>query len=330
MSRTTKWAAENADLLLSNKTDLEIQELFPKLKLTSIDRQRRAVREAVKAGKLKTKISARPLKTFPVVDVRKPKILIFDLETSYLIGKLWGIWEQNVIGGYTGVIQDWQILTIAWSWYGSGKTQVLGQDDFPDYVPGVNNDKSLVTYFYDLYNSADVVIAHHGKKFDFPRTRTRFFVHGLPPCKNPEEFDTKQISSSQFAFTSNRQGDISVQLKLDEMKMDPGGIKTWDGCQNGDTASWKLMKRYNKQDVVELSEIYEKFMPWVKKHPNLAQITGTLDACPRCLVVDCLVLEDYKYTQSNTYPLYRCTNCTGWSRGRTAIKSKDKVVYVNP
>lgn len=333
-----KWVAENKDLLLGNKSDEEIQEFFPQFKVATINRARRQLREQEKKG-LFSKLNIIPLTKIPDVVIRLPKILVLDIETSYLIIKAWGMYEQNALSGYAGVLQDWQILTIAYSWYGETKkikgvdtpvAYVKGQDDFPDYVPGVVNDKSLMAWFYEIWNEADVVIAHNGLKFDFPKIRTRYLQNDFDPCRNPEEVDTLRLIRSRFANTSNKQGDLAIQLKLDQLKDDPGGIKTWDGCQSGDPKSWKKMKSYNKQDVVGLTALYKKVMPWAKTHPNLAQLLGDVTACPKCGASEALESTSFfKHTSSNSYEIFRCTNCKGLSRSRTALKNPEKVNFVS-
>ena len=51
----------------------------------------------------------------------KPRILIYDIETSPIISYNWGIWEQNAIE----VIEDWQILCFAYKWLDEKKTHIV-------------------------------------------------------------------------------------------------------------------------------------------------------------------------------------------------------------
>lgn len=239
------------------------------------------------------------------------KTLIYDIETSPIVSYNWGIWEQNAIE----VIDEWQILSVAWKWLGEKKVHVVGQDDLKGYKPGVNNDKEVVKLIHQLFDEADIVIAHNGNSFDQKKSHARMLVHGLIPPSPYKQIDTKKEAKKIGAFTSNRLGDLAKQLDV-SLKGSPGGFATWKGCLAGDKKAWRKMKKYNKQDIPPLEELYLKLRPWMTTHPAINVYTDRPNACPKC--GGSKMYKGMKYTATNTnkYQYFRCLDCGGMSKSR--------------
>ena len=259
--------------------------------------------------------------------VDKVPFLFYDLETSYIISKNWGIWESNAIGAGKGVLEDFQILCFAYKWSGDKKTYVVGQDDFPDYVPGVNNDYNVVEYLWNLFNIAEITCAHNGNSFDYKKSTARFIYHGFEPPSPTVQIDTKLVARRHFGFTSNKLDDLAAHFGI-EGKLDAGGIETWDGCLAGDPKAWKTMKTYNVRDVIVLEKVYEKMMPWQQTHPNLANIEGRPDACPKCASEEGMTAQGTRYTKTGQYQKWRCKSCHSYVSSRTQEKGLDHPNYV--
>jgi DNA-directed RNA polymerase subunit RPC12/RpoP len=247
------------------------------------------------------------------------KVLIYDIETSPIIGYTWGVWEQNVIE----VIEDWQILSVAWKWLGEKKTHVLGQDDLRGYVPGVNDDSAIVAILWDLFDEADIVVAHNGNSFDQKKSQARMMIRGLTPPSPYKQIDTKCIAKKYAAFTRNNLKHLANDLNTFNKKGDAGGFETWQGCLAGDKKAWATMKKYNKQDITTLEDLYLKLLPWMQTHPT----AGEKNACPKCGSKE-LQYRGFAVTNVAKYRRVHCQNCGGWSRERIAIKD-DKQVFVN-
>ena len=203
---------------------------------------------------------------------------------------------------------EWYLLSFAWRWQGEKKVHVLGLDDFPGYKPGSENDKPLAKALHALFDEADVTIAHNGDRFDRRKANARFLVHKLPPPSPYRTVDTLKVARQHFMFNSNRLGDLGKQLGIGT-KLATGGFGTWRGCMTGDPAAWATMKKYNKQDVVLLEEIYDRLLPWMTNHPNMANIASTPDACPKCGAVGRMIVRGYYHVQTLTYPKYQCRTC---------------------
>jgi hypothetical protein len=244
------------------------------------------------------------------------KILIWDIETAPSLGYVWGKWEQNVLA----FEQEWYILTVAWKWLGEKTTHVLGLDDFDLYKKEPENDRELARLAWELFNEADIVVAHNGVAFDTKKAQARMILHGFDPPTSFKEVDTLQLARKSFAFTSNRLGDLCQQLGIGG-KAETGGFETWLGCLRGDPKAWSRMKRYNRRDVAILEQLYLKLRPWSRSHPNLATISGRADACPKCGASDGFDSKGWAYTQVSKRQKLRCKACRGIVYGRQLTRT---------
>lgn len=252
--------------------------------------------------------------------------LVFDIETSPIISYNWGIWGQNAIE----VIEDFQILSIAWQWVDEKRVYCVGQDDFDDYIPGVNNDANVVKKAWELLDACDYEVAHNGDQFDVKKLNARFMVHNLPPPSPYKQIDTKKIAKRVSGFTSNRLKDLARELHVNQ-KGDPGGFATWKGCLAGDPKAWAKMKKYNKQDIPPLMDLYLKFRPWDKSSFALNVATSRPDACPKCGGEHMHAGTKYRATNTNLYQYYRCADCGGMAKSRIPEyrQATDKVKFTN-
>lgn len=246
------------------------------------------------------------------------RVLLYDIENSPIISYNWGIWEQNAVE----IVEDWQILTVAWKWLDEKKVYVIGQDDFDDWKPGVNNDKNVVKKIHELFNEADVVIAHNGDSFDQKKSQARMLVHGMQPPSPYRQIDTKKVAKRYARFTSVRLGHLGGFLGVGQ-KLETGGFATWKGCLAGDPASWSKMKKYNKQDVSLLEEVYLKLRPWIQNHPGLNVLDNKPEACPKCGEGP-LQARGFAVSKVGKKQRYQCQSCGGWSQGGTTIKTEVK------
>lgn len=258
---------------------------------------------------------------------RPLRCLIYDIETSYLITKTWGIYESNAIGQGDGVVEDFQILCFAYKWLGERQTVCIGQPDFKSYRKGVNDDKNVVEALWALFNEADIVLGHNSDQFDNKKSQARMIYHGLPPVSPYQKIDTKKLAKRQFGFTSNKLNDLATFFKIGR-KEDTGGHKLWDGCLAGDPKAWAKMIKYNKQDVILTEKIYLIMMGWAQGHPNLANIAGRPEACPKCLSEVGFIAMGYKYLTSGKKRRWQCKGCGSYVTGRLMEKLGERPVYV--
>lgn len=254
------------------------------------------------------------------------KGLVFDIETSPLIAYTWGMYEESVIE----VIEDYQILSIAWQWVGEKKVYVKGQDDFKGYKPGVNNDKELVKFIWTLLDECDYAVAHNGDQFDIKKVNTRMMIHGLTPPSPYKQLDTKKIAKRVGGFTSNRLAHLAKDLDVNR-KGDAGGFATWKGCLAGDPKAWKKMKQYNKQDIPPLMDLYLKFRAWDKSSFPVNAYEGRPSSCPKCGGENMIAGSKYSSSKSGLrYQFFRCRDCGGMAKGRLAENrlTEPRMAYV--
>lgn len=256
----------------------------------------------------------------------KSRILVWDIETSPLITYAWGIWEANAIE----IIEDKQVLSVAWQWVGENKVHVVGQDDLAGYIPGVNNDSAIIQLIWELLEEADAEVAHNGDAFDVKIVNSRMMIHGLKPYSSVKQIDTKKIAKRVAGFTSNRLKDLARDLNVSQ-KGDPGGFATWKGCLAGDKKAWKQMKKYNKQDIPPLMDLYLKFRAWDNSGFNLNVAEGRPEACPKCAGEKINAGMKYRATNTNLYQYFKCLDCGASIKSRLPEpKEKDeRMIYVN-
>jgi hypothetical protein len=91
---------------------------------------------------------------------------------------------------------------------------------------------------------------------------------------------------------------------------------------NKDPAAWKVMEKYNKQDVLLLEKVYDRLLPWIKSHPNHNLFSG--HGCPNC-GSGRLQKRGFTYTTTGTFQRFQCTDCGSWSKSSKAIKEHANV-----
>lgn len=245
----------------------------------------------------------------------KPKILLYDLETFPNTGYFWAgrTYETNIIE----VLEYGGIASVAWKWVGEKTTHCLTRE-------GKKNDKHIVRKLRDLFNEADIIVAHNGVSFDTKTTNTNIIKYDdISPPAPVKTIDTKLVAKKYFRFDSNSLDSLAKFLGVGR-KLKHKGFEMWKECLEQDSPSaWKDMAKYNKHDVDPLLEgVYEKMLPWISTiqvHPAI--IAGKPDMCPK---LGCggssLQARGYSITQTGKFRRFQCTKCGGWSKSRTAEK----------
>ena len=247
-----------------------------------------------------------------------PKILIFDIETSPSMTYTWGRFKQNI--GLHQVIQDPIMLTWSAKWLYS--TEIISDAITPEEVREFD-DFRITASLWRLLDEADVVVAHFGDRFDIPMLNSRAIVHGLVPYTSVKSIDTKQVASSQFKFPSNKLDALATYFNL------AGKLGTdfslWKNCLAGDKEAIDKMREYNNQDVILLEEVYLRLRPWIRSHPNAGIYMENDNTVCACCGSDnvYIIPNKFYHTQTTKYPVYRCKNCGGLTRGRRTVLKKE-------
>lgn len=254
--------------------------------------------------------------------MREVRTLIWDIETAPNLGYIWGKYEQNVLDFES----EWYLLTIAWKWLGERQTHVTGLDEFDRYEKNPEDDYELVKLAWELFDEADIVIAHNGVAFDTKKAQARMLIHGFDPPSMFKEVDTLKVARRHFAFTSNKLDDLCQKLGIGK-KVDTGGFELWRDVLRGNPTAWKKMKRYNRHDVVILEKLYLKLLPWISNHPNIATISERPDVCPKCGSDKGMVSKGWRYTNISKALRYKCKSCGASVSGRKLERTD--TAYVN-
>ena len=244
----------------------------------------------------------------------EPKVLFYDIETAPNLAYVWGHYQQDVIAHE----REWYILCFAWRWGHQKTIHACALPDFPNaYAKDPEDDFNVVKKLHDLFDEADIIVAHNGDAFDYKKANARFIKHGLGPTSPVNSIDTLKVARRYFKFTTNHLNSLGKYLDIG-VKTDTGGFKTWAGCMRGDPAAWKTMIKYNKQDINLLYDVYMALRPWMVNPPNWNMYTEE-DGCPTCGHKH-LVRRGYKRTRTMTYVQLKCKNCGAYSRQRVAEK----------
>ena len=237
----------------------------------------------------------------------KNKILLFDLETSPNIAYSWnGKYEVNIIE----FIEEKYIMSVAYKWLGEKGVHCfnLGQYKF--------NHKKFIAELHKLFNDAEVNIAHNGDSFDIKMANREFIKYGFQPPSPYKQIDTLKIARSKCKFNDNRLDALGEFLGLGRKK-ETGGFPLWKSCMRNEKDGWRLMTKYNKQDVVLLEQVYLKLRAWATTVPNFIE-DGEI--CPCCGSKEKTMQGNKRMTNSFYKKRYQCSKCGRWWVGKTKFK----------
>ncbi len=245
------------------------------------------------------------------------KVLIIDLETSHIIARVWGKWNQNINDG--DIIRDWMILCWSGKWLFDDKIYncAMTKKEIKN-----GDDKRVTKALWNMFNDADVIIAHNLNKFDAKKANSKFILHGLDSPKPYLSIDTLLHARKQFKMTSNRLDYLGEILGVGRKIDTPKGL--WNKVEDGDMDAMEEMQKYCDQDVKLLEDVYLKMRGWIKPAPNLGLFANDNEiVCPSCGSDDLSANGEY-HTTVSTYQNYTCNNCGSHSRGRKTLLSKEQ------
>ena len=268
------------------------------------------------------KYSVEQLREMMKEEVEKtPKVLIFDIETAPMSAFVWKRYKENVSLEQT--ISE--SFMLCWSAKWLYDETVMG-DCLTSEEATKEDDKRIVNSLYNLITEADVIVAYNGRNFDIPYMNQRFLHWGFPPYVPTHVVDPYETAKSVFRFSSNKMDNIATQLGLqNKLKTD---FSLWKGCMVGNKECLAYMLEYNKKDVVVLEEIYCRFLPWMKNHPNMSNFYDDKNRCTKCGKEEYTKLDRYFYTPSGKYELYRCKHCGAIFRGKKNL-NESKVPFID-
>jgi DNA polymerase elongation subunit (family B)/predicted RNA-binding Zn-ribbon protein involved in translation (DUF1610 family) len=235
------------------------------------------------------------------------KILILDIETSPHTGFHWGLFQQNISIGQ--LIESSSVLCWAAKWLCEKKV----------YFSSIFHTTftKMIKEIYNLINEADAIITYNGKRFDMPTLNKEFLLQKLPPPSPYKDIDLLTTARGKFKFASNKLDYVAQLLGIGQ-KTSHEGMPLWIECMSKNPKAWRLMKKYNIQDVKLTEEVYYKLQGWINIHPN-HNIEKEDLVCPNCGSTH-LHRKGYQKSLTNTYQRLHCQNCGKWSRTKISLK----------
>ena len=249
----------------------------------------------------------------------KPKILLFDIETSPIIAHTWGLFDQNI--SLNQIQVDWNVLAWCAKWLGSKELMYADQRNARD----ITDDKKIIKALWKLLDEADIVVTQNGNTFDTKKVNARFIFHGMKPPSSYKKIDTLKLAKKYFGFTSNKLAYMTAKLCTKYKKLEHKnfpGHELWSECLKGNKKAWKEMEKYNKHDVLSLEELYTKLRPWDSSINLNLYSDGLVEACS---CGSCLITKNgYCYTSIGKYQRYQCAACGNETKGAKNLLSKEK------
>jgi hypothetical protein len=248
---------------------------------------------------------------------KSPAILILDIETSLMRVFAWHI--HDVTLSVDNIERDWSVICWAAKWLGD--SEVMG-DVCTSEEAKTGNDKRVVESIWKLVDQADIIVSFNGNMFDLKKLNTRFILNGLHPPSKYYSVDVYQTVRNNFGSSSNKLDYISTSLGFE------GKIEThfdlWKRSFYGEQEALDEMFVYNQKDVTELENVYLKYLPWIKNHPNVAIYNGeSIQLCPKCGNKE-LNWSGYYYTSTGKFSAFRCSHCGAVGRSKCNELTKEK------
>jgi DNA polymerase elongation subunit (family B) len=230
------------------------------------------------------------------------KLLMIDIETAPIQAYAWGLWDPRI--AINQIVSPGYTLCFAAKWYGERNIQFHGLNTC--------DDKTMIQRAHKLLDEADAVCHFNGRKFDIPVLNKEFVRHHLKPPSPYKQIDLLQTCRRQFRFESNKLDYVSQYLGLGK-KTSHKGMELWRACMDGDESAWRLMERYNRQDVRLLERLHDELRPWIRNYPNVNVFDAEPGCCPKC-GSDRQQRRGYQITTTRRYARFQCRDCGAWYR----------------
>jgi len=235
------------------------------------------------------------------------KILLLDIETKPMTAVVWGLFDQNISPNH--IVDSAGVLCYAYKW--------LGQKGVTFDSVHQSKPKEMLKGIHNAINEADAIITYNGRRFDLPVLNREFLLNGFLPTSKHKDIDLLQTMRRKFKFSSNKLDFICQSLGLGK-KTEHTGMQLWLDCIAGDPKAWKLMEKYNKNDVIIMESLYYKVLPWISNNINHNLFTQE-EVCPSCGGKH-LQKRGTAVSTVGTYQRYQCRDCGSWSQGTKAVK----------
>lgn len=185
----------------------------------------------------------------------KPRILVFDLETSPNTVFTWRIGNKISIG-MDNIIDERKIICIGYKWLGEKETHCI------NFNIKNQEDKWMLIEFAKVINSAEYILGHNVDAYDLKFLRSRCIKHGIQINPKFNSIDTLKEAKKQFNFNSNKLDYIAQFLGLGAKIHTEYDL--WKNIiLNKSQDSLDKMITYCKHDVDLTEQVYNKLEPYL-------------------------------------------------------------------
>ena len=227
---------------------------------------------------------------------KKPRILIWDVETSLLAVSSFSLCPEFI--PIQNIISDWYIICISWKELGKHKLHSLS-------ITKKGDDFRIVSEFRKVLMGADFLIAHNGDKFDMRKFNARLIYYNLAPLPPIRTIDTLKEIRKVANITSNKLDYLGTFLKIGNKVHTDLGL--WNDVLKGNQKAIKKMVKYNRQDVRLLESVYLRLRKYFKGKPTMFE--GL--CCPNCGSLN-FTHQGYYHSKASDYRKFKCKECCSW------------------
>lgn len=171
--------------------------------------------------------------------------------------------------------------------------------------------EAMVRKLWDRLDATDMLVSYNGQSFDTRKVNSEFMKYGLGPPSPYKEIDLYRQIKKHAQFYSGKLDFIAERL-VGQRKEETGGFQLWKDVMANDEVAWAKFRKYQRQDVDLLVELFEEVRPWIKM-PN--PISDDPTSCHNCGGTS-LQRRGVARTLYGYYPRYMCTGCGKWLRGQ--------------
>jgi DNA polymerase elongation subunit (family B) len=256
-------------------------------------------------------------KKISLVQPREPKVLVFDIETSAMLVKVYGL-KQNGFIPHKRIKKLWHLYSYAGKFLYHDPIYYLDNRFSKD----VTDDRQLIEGLHDLISRADILCGHNLDRFDIKKFNTRAAKWGLPAIIKKPTFDTLKLLKKRYDLPSYSLDYVGKYFEFKNRKSGHGkypGDELWDALDENIPDAWEECEEYNKQDVLVTEELFF----FLAKNDSLSHFQAFTQK-PSC---SCGSQNFYKDGETSTkqglFQVYRCHDCKSPFVGKENLIDKD-------
>lgn len=250
----------------------------------------------------------------------KLRIAVLDIETSASKVYCFGRFDQNITQNAVAE-EGGKILVACWKWLGDTEVQRLYMT--PTEIAN-QDDSSIVAILYDLYEKADAIVMHNGKKFDHRMVQTRGVYHGYGKLPTIKVIDTLEMAKKVLRLPSNKLDSIGAYFGLGRKEVTTG-IDLWKRVQENEEGAMKEMVSYCIQDVELLEAVYYQLQALGTTGFNAGQyFNDDKIRCRSCGSHNVSNTGRHVHTGVGKYEELQCNDCGHTQRGSQTVNTKEK------